>query len=133
MANRVVDKISKIRQNCMTITPRLHRPICRQGLENNNRFNHANPAIPAPSSSCQEAISRDLVIALEITERLNKSLDGLIEEDGCSEFLDSHRLLNEKITSNRNILLALVGNIMDISIKSGKRELKANYSDYFTK
>ena len=117
----------------MTITPRLHRPIRLQGLENNQKFYHANPAITTHSSTHQEAISRDLVIALEVTERLNKSLDGLIEEDGCSEFLDSHRLLNEQFTSNRNILLILVGNIMDISIKSGKRELKANYSDYFTK
>ncbi|QNI77552.1 hypothetical protein SynMVIR181_02604 [Synechococcus sp. MVIR-18-1] len=81
----------------------------------------------------QEAISKDLVIALEATERLNKSLDRLAEENGCSEFLSSHRLLGEKITSNRNILLMLIGNAMDISIKTNKPGFKADYPDYFTK
>ena len=81
----------------------------------------------------QEAISRDLVIALEATERLNKSLDELIEGNGCSEFLASHRLLGEKITSNRNILQMLIRNTMDISIKTDKPELRTKYPDYFTK
>ena len=81
----------------------------------------------------QEAISKDLVIALEAAERLTRSLDRLVEANGCSEFLSSHRLLGEKITSNRNILLTLIGNAMDISIKTNKPEFKANYPDYFTK
>ena len=117
----------------MTMTPRIHRPIRPQGVGNSIKSYHANTVITTPSSTHQEAISRDLVIALEVTQRLNNSLDGLIEHDGCGEFLDCHRLIDEKITSNRNVLLMLVGNIMDISIKSGQRKLKANYSDYFTK
>ena len=133
MANRVFGKIFVSIQNRMTMIPRFHRSIRRQVIVNNCKFYHANPASPTPSTTYQEAITRDLVNALEVTERLNNSLDGMMEEDGCSEFLDSHRLLNEQITSNRNILLILLGNIMDISIKSGRRELKANYSDYFTK
>ena len=117
----------------MMMTSKIHRSIRLQGVGNSINSYHANPAIDTPSSTHQEAISRDLVIALEVTERLNKSLDGLVEQDGCSEFLDCHRLIDEKITSNRNVLLTLVGNIMDISIKSGRRKFKANYSDYFTK
>ena len=114
------------------MSPRTHSPMRRPGLESHNKFYPVNPAAVS-SPTYQEAISRDLVIALEVTQRLNNSLDGLIEHDGCGEFLDCHRLIDEKITSNRNVLLMLVGNIMDISIKSGQRKLKANYSDYFTK
>ena len=116
----------------MTTTPRTHRPIRRMGVESHSKFYAAQPTT-TPASTYQEAISRDLVIALEATERLNKSLDGLIEENGCSEFLASHRLLGEKITSNRNILLMLIGNAMDISIKADKSELKTKQPDYFTK
>ena len=116
----------------MTTTPRAHRPIRRTGVESHNKFYAAKPTI-TPVPTYQEAISRDLVIALEATERLNKSLDGLIEENGCSEFLASHRLLGEKITSNRNILLMLIGNAMDISIKADKPQLKTKRPDYFTK
>ena len=113
--------------------PKIHRSMRQKGVGKSIKFYHANQPVTAPSLTHEEAISRDLVIALEVTERLNKSLDGLVEQDGCSEFLDCHRLIDEKITSNRNVLLTLVGNIMDISIKSGRRKFKANYSDYFTK
>ena len=116
----------------MTTIPRIHRPMRRPGVESHNKLYSANPATTLVSTY-QEAISRDLVIALEATERLNKSLDGLIEENGCSEFLASHRLLGERITSNRNILLMLIGNAMDISIKADKPELKTKQPDYFTK
>ena len=116
----------------MTTIPRIHRPMRRPGVEIQNKLYSENLATTLVSTY-QEAISRDLVIALEATDRLNKSLDGLIEENGCSEFLASHRLLGEKITSNRNILLMLIGNAMDISIKADKPELKTKHPDYFTK
>mgnify|MGYP006145297917 FL=1 len=116
----------------MTTTPRAHKLIRRPGVESFKRFYPAN-ATTTPPSRHQKAISEDLIIALEATERLNKSLDRLIEENGCIEFLATHRLVGEKITSNRNILLILIGNAMDISIKAGKPELKTKYPDYFTK
>ena len=128
----VVDTIQINFKKQMTTTPRAHRPIRRTVVESHSKFYAAKPTI-TPAPTYQEAISRDLVIALEATERLNKSLDGLIEENGCSEFLASHRLLGEKITSNRNILLMLIGNAMDISIKADKPELKTKQPDYFTK
>ena len=116
----------------MTTTSRIHRPIRRAGAGKHDKSHLPNPTATTPATY-QEAISRDLVIALEATERLNKSLDELIEGNGCSEFLASHRLLGEKITSNRNILHMLIRNTMDISIKTDKPELKAKYPDYFTK
>ena len=117
----------------MTTAPITRRPIRHSELEIHKNFHPINPTTITPSTTHQEAISKDLIIALEATERLNKSLDRLAEENGCSEFLSSHRLLGEKITSNRNILLMLIGNAMDISIKTDKPELKANYPDYFAK
>ena len=116
----------------MTTTPRIHRPIRRSGAGKHDKSHPPNPTA-TPPATYQEAISRDLVIALEATERLNKSLDELIEGNGCSEFLASHRLLGEKITSNRTILHMLIRNAMDISIKTDKPELRAKYPDYFTK
>ncbi len=116
----------------MTTTPRA-RKIIRQPREESLKGCYPTKTIATPTSTHQEAISVDLVIALEATNRLIKSLDGLIEENGCIEFLATHRLLGEKITSNRKILLMLIGNAMDISIKAGKPELQAKYPDYFTK
>lgn len=112
----------------MSITPRSRKSFQRTTLEGFKSFVPLNPI-----TEHQQAISRDLVIALEATERLNNSLDQLIKVNGCSEFLASHRLLGERITSNRNMLLMLIGNAMDISIKAGKPELQATYPDYFTK
>ena len=126
-------RYSSISQSQMTTTPITRRPRRHSELETHKEFNPINSTTIAPSTTSQEAISEDLIIALEATERLNKSLDGLIEDNGCSEFFSSHRLLGEKITSNRNILLMLIGNAMDISIKTNKPELKADYPDYFTK
>ena len=117
----------------MTTAPITRRPIRHSEPEGQKKVHLINLTNITPSTTHQEAISEDLIIALEATERLNKSLDKLAEENGCSEFLSSHRLLGEKITSNRNILLMLIGNAMDISIKTNKPELKANYPDYFTK
>ena len=114
-------------------TPITRRLTRQPGTGSHKNIYPINPTIATPSTTHQEAISEDLIIALEATERLNKSLDGLTEENGCSEFLSSHRLLGEKITSNRNILMMLIGNAMDISIKTNKPELKADYPDYFTK
>ena len=116
----------------MSITPRSRKSFQRATLEGLKSFVPLNP-IATPITEHQQAISRDLVIALEATERLNNSLDQLIKVNGCSEFLASHRLLGERITSNRNMLLMLIGNAMDISIKAGKPELQATYPDYFTK
>ena len=116
----------------MTKTPRIQRPNRLSRLEMRKKSCPRKPVKPSTSIS-QEAISKDLVIALEATERLNKSLDKLITEEGCSEFLASHRLLGEQITSNRNILLMLIGHTMDISIKAEKPELKTEHPDYFTK
>ena len=117
----------------MMMKPRTHRLIRRPGPESHKKLYPINSITITTSTTHQEAISEDLVIALEATERLNKSLDRLTEENGSNEFLSSHRLLGEKITSNRNILLMLIGNAMDISIKTNKPELKAEYPDYFTK
>jgi hypothetical protein len=122
-----------ISQRQMTTTPITRRPIRHLEPESHKKFHSINPTTITPSTTHQEAISEDLIIALEATERLNKSLDRLAEENGCGEFLSSHRLLGEKITSNRNILLLLIGNAMDISIKTNKPEFKADYPDYFTK
>jgi hypothetical protein len=116
----------------MSITPRSRKSFQPTTLEGFKPFVPLNP-IATPITEHQQAISRDLVIALEATERLNNSLDQLIKVNGCSEFLASHRLLGERITSNRNMLLMLIGNAMDISIKAGKPELQATYPDYFTK
>ena len=116
----------------MSITPRSRKSFQRATLEGFKSFVPLNP-IATPITEHQQAISRDLVIALEATERLNNSLDQLIKVNGCSEYLASHRLLGERITSNRNMLLMLIGNAMDISIKAGKPELQATYPDYFTK
>lgn len=116
----------------MSITPRSRKSFQRATLEGFKSFVPLNP-IATPITEHQQAISRDLVIALEATERLNNSLDQLIKVNGCSEFLASHRLLGERITSNRNMLLMLIGNAMDISIKAGKPELQAKFPDYFTK
>jgi hypothetical protein len=116
----------------MSITSRSRKSFQRATLEGFKSFVPLNP-IATPITEHQQAISRDLVIALEATERLNNSLDQLIKVNGCSEFLASHRLLGERITSNRNMLLMLIGNAMDISIKAGKPELQATYPDYFTK
>ena len=116
----------------MSITPRSRKSFQRATLEGFKSFVPLNP-IATPITEHQKAISRDLVIALEATERLNNSLDQLIKVNGCSEFLASHRLLGERITSNRNMLLMLIGNAMDISIKAGKPELQAKCPDYFTK
>ena len=117
----------------MMMKPRAHRLIRRPRPESHKKLYPINSITITTSTTHQEAISEDLVIALEATERLNNSLDRLTEENGSSEFLSSHRLLGEKITSNRNILLMLIGNAMDISIKTNKPELKAEYPDYFTK
>ena len=117
----------------MMMKPRTHRLIRLPRPESQKKLYPINSITITTSTTHQEAISEDLVIALEATERLNKSLDRLTEENGSSEFLSSHRLLGEKITSNRNILLMLIGNAMDISIKTNKPELKAEYPDYFTK
>ena len=122
-----------ISQRQMTTAPITRMPIRHSEPEIHKKFHPINPTTITPSMTHQEAISKDLVIALEATERINKSLDRLAEENGCSEFLSSHRLLGEKITSNRNILLMLIGNAMDISIKTNKPEFKADYPDYFTK
>ncbi len=116
----------------MTTTPRIHSPIPRSGAGKHDEYRPPSPTA-TPPATYQEAISRDLVIALEATERLNKSLDELIEGNRCSEFLTSHRLLGAKITSNRNILHMLIRNTMDISIKADKPELRAKHPDYFTK
>ena len=116
----------------MSITPRSRKSFQQTTLEVCKSFVPLNP-IATPITEHQQAISRDLVIALEATERLNNSLDQLIKVNGCSEFLASHRLLGERITSNRNMLLMLIGNAMDISIKAGKPELQAKCPDYFTK
>ena len=116
----------------MSITPRSRKSFQQTTLEGFKSFVPLNP-IATPITEHQQAISRDLVIALEATERLNNSLDQLIKVNGCSEFLASHRLLGERITSNRNMLLMLNGNAMDISIKAGKPELQAKFPDYFTK
>ena len=116
----------------MSITPRSRKSFQPTTLEGFKPFVPLNP-IATPITEHQQAISRDLVIALEATERLNNSLDQLIKVNGCSEFLASHRLLGERITSNRNMLLMLIGNAMDISIKAGKPELQATCHDYFTK
>ena len=117
----------------MTTAPITRTPVRHSEPESHKKFHPINLSTITPSTTHQEAISEDLIIALEATERLNKSLDRLAEENGCSEFLSSHRLLGEKITSNRNILLMLIGNAMDISIKTNKPEFKADYPDYFTK
>ena len=122
-----------ISQRQMTTAPITRRPIRHSEPEIHKKIDPINATSISPSTTHQEAISEDLIIALEATERLNKSLDRLAEENECSEFLSSHRLLGEKITSNRNILLMLIGNAMDISIKTNKPEFKADYPDYFTK
>ena len=112
----------------MSTTPGSRKSFQRTAVEGFKSF------VPlTPVAEHQQAISRDLVIALEATERLNNSLEQLIKVNGCSEFLASHRLLGERITSNRNMLLMLIGNAMDISIKAGKPELQAKCPDYFTK
>ena len=116
----------------MTNTARVQGPNRLSRPEMQKKSCPTQSVKPSPSIN-QEAISKDLVIALEATERLNKSLDKLITEKGCSEFLASHRLLGEQITSNRNILLMLIGHTMDISIKAEKPELKTEHPDYFTK
>ena len=116
----------------MTITPRYQKPNRRSRPEMQKKSYPKKPFKPSPSIN-QETISKDLVIALEVTARLNKSFDKLITEKGCCEFLACHRLLGERITSNRNILLMLIGHTMDISIKAEKPELKTEHPDYFTK
>ena len=115
------------------MAPITRRLTLQSNPESHKKLYPVNPTVATPALTYQEAISADLIIALEATERLNKSLDELTKERGCSEFLSSHRLLGEKITSNRNILLMLIGNAMDISIKINKPELKTDYPDYFTK
>ena len=122
-----------ISQRQMTTAPITRRPIRHLEPESHKKFHSINPTTITPSTTHQEAISEDLIIALEATERLNKSLDRLAEENGCSDFLSSHRLLGEKITSNRNILLMLIRNAMDISIKTNKPGFKSECPDYFTK
>ena len=116
----------------MTPMPGSRKSFQRTAVEGFKSFVPLTP-IATPVAEHQQAISRDLVIALEATERLNNSLEQLIKVNGCSEFLASHRLLGERITSNRNMLLMLIGNAMDISIKAGKPELQAKCPDYFTK
>ena len=107
----------------------------RPGVENYDHFYRASPQIaaePTPSP-IQNTISRDLVVAYEATERVMENLGDLLKDEASIDFLASHRLIHEKITSNRNLLAMLMENIDNIHLMIEERNFKLQYPDYFTK
>ena len=118
----------------MMTTTRL-TSLRRPGVENYDHFYRASPqtaAEPTPTP-IQNTISRDLVVAYEATERVMENLSVLLKDEASIDFLASHRLIHEKITSNRNLLAMTMENIDNIHLMIEEHDFKLQYPDYFTK
>ena len=107
----------------------------RPGVENYDQFYSSSPQTAAESirSTAQNTISRDLVVAYEATERVMENLGVLLKDEASIDFLATHRLIHEKITSNRNLLAMLMENIDNIHLMIEEHDFKLQYPDYFTK
>ena len=109
----------------------------RPGVENYDHFYRVSPKTAAEHTPTptpiQNTISRDLVVAYEATERVMENLSVLLKDEASIDFLASHRLIHEKITSNRNLLVMLMENIDNIHLMIEEHDFKLQYPDYFTK